>query len=247
MYTVTTSEGGRELTRDPAGPVSGWKLRLYQVFWLIAMALSCSYFPGRVEGRDNLPAEGAYILAPIHRSYIDWLVVARVTRRRLRYMAKDELWKYKRLGKFFELLGVFPVHRAAADREAFRRAEAVLAQGEPLVLFPEGTRQHGPLVQPLRDGAAYLALRAGVPVVPVGLGGTERLMPRGSSFPRPGKVRIVIGTPILPADFGAVPGRHRVSRSAARNLSAALHEAVQVSFDSAQAQLGGAEPAPAGD
>jgi 1-acyl-sn-glycerol-3-phosphate acyltransferase len=241
MYTVTVDD-------DPAGPVSGWRLRLYQVCWLIAVGLSRTYFPGRVEGREYLPAEGPYVLAPVHRSYVDWLVVARVTRRRLRYMAKAELWKVKSVGHFFELLGAFPVHRAAADREAFKRAEAVLAGGEPLVLFPEGTRQHGAVVQPLRDGATYLALRAGVPIVPVGIGGTERRMPKGSSFPRPGRVHIVIGAPILPADFArtgsesspgdAVPGRQRVSRAAARKMSTELQEAVQGCFDSAQARLG---------
>ncbi|MEY4251507.1 MAG: hypothetical protein RL691_388, partial [Actinomycetota bacterium] len=67
-------------------------------------------------------------------------------------------------------LGAFPVTRGSADREALKRCIAVLEAGEPLVLFPEGTRQSGPIVQPLFDGAAYVAVKAGVPIIPVGIG-----------------------------------------------------------------------------
>ena len=70
--------------------------------------------------------------------------------------------------------------RGSADREALRRCVAVLEAGEPLVLFPEGERKSGPTVQPLFDGAVYVALRAGVPIVPVGIGGSERVMPKGA-------------------------------------------------------------------
>jgi 1-acyl-sn-glycerol-3-phosphate acyltransferase len=258
VYTVTDRHGPRRTVPHAAleGPVSGWRLRLYQVCWFILVVLvGRLYFPGRVEGAENLPTEGAYILAPVHRSYVDWLVVARVTRRRLRFITKDEVWRVRWVGRFIEILGAFPVHRGTADREAFNRAAAILNGGEPLVLFPEGSRQHGPDVMPLLDGAAYLALRSSVPIVPVGIGGTERRMPKGSAVPRPGRVHVIVGPPILPADFApsdqpdhadpsgdGVRGRkrhaHRVSRSAARKLSAALHDEVQACFDAAQARLG---------
>jgi 1-acyl-sn-glycerol-3-phosphate acyltransferase len=126
------------------------------------------------------------------------------------------------------------VHRGTADREAFNRSVGALEGGEPLVLFPEGTRRTGLVVEPLLDGAAYLALRAGVPIVPVGIGGTERRMPRGSAFPRPGRVKIVIGPPLRPA--GAQGGR--VSRAATRQLSAELRVRIQECFDRAQMRLG---------
>lgn len=251
MYSVTD---GKPTAEDAAGPVSGWRLWLYRVCWFISVILvGRVYFPGKVEGAENLPEEGAYILAPVHRSYVDWLVVARVTRRRLRFITKDEVWKVKWVGRFIEILGAFPVHRGTADREAFNRAAGVLEGGEPLVLFPEGSRQHGPDVKPLLDGAAYLALRANVPIVPVGIGGSEQRMPKGKAVPRPGRVHIVVGRPILPADFvrpeqaeaaaaagdgGRKRHPHRVSRSSARKLSAALHDEVQECFDAAQRRLG---------
>jgi 1-acyl-sn-glycerol-3-phosphate acyltransferase len=223
-------------------PVHGWRLALYRVCWEISVGLSRLYFPGRVEGRENLPAEGPYVLAPVHRSYVDWLVVARVTRRRLRYIAKDSLWKSRQLGWFIELLGAFPVHRGTADREAFHKCLEVLEAGEPLVLFPEGTRRSGPVVEQVLDGAAYLALRAGAPVVPVGIGGSERRMPKGSALPRPGRIYIVVGEPIHPAQWASRKGNGqpggRVSRSATRALSAAVRWHVQACFDQAQSRLG---------
>lgn len=217
------------------GPPRGWRRLLFRLCRTIAMALSCAYFPGGVEGIEHLPAEGPYILAPVHRSYVDWLIVARVTRRRLRFITKDEVFRWEWLSRFIQLLGAFPVHRGSADREAFNRSVGALEGGEPLVLFPEGTRRSGLVVQPLLDGAAYLALRAGVPIVPVGIGGTERRMPRGSAFPRPGRVKIVIGPP-LAAGGGGSAGR--VQRSATRELSAQLRGRIQECFDRAQLRLG---------
>jgi 1-acyl-sn-glycerol-3-phosphate acyltransferase len=217
------------------GPPTGWRLAVFHLCRIIAMALSCSYFPGKVEGLEHLPREGAFVLAPVHRSYVDWLIVARVTRRRMRYIGKDALWRWAWLGRFIELLGAFPVHRGTADREALNRSIGALEGGEPLVLFPEGSRRSGSVVQPLLDGAAYLALRANVPIVPVGLGGTEHHMPKGSHFPRPGRVKIVIGPPLRPE--GGERGS-RVSRGATRRLSAELRMRIQECFDRAQLRLG---------
>ncbi|HEV2361109.1 MAG TPA: lysophospholipid acyltransferase family protein [Acidimicrobiales bacterium] len=240
------------MSLEPAGPsvapVKGWQRALYRVCWTIAVGLSRAYLPGKVEGRENLPQAGPFILAPIHRSYLDWLVVARVTRRRMRYISKDAVWKVKAVGRFVELLGAFPVHRGTADRDAFNRCVEVLEGGEPLVLFPEGSRRTGPTVDSVLDGAAYLALRVGVPVVPVGIGGSERLMPKGAKFPKPGRITIVIGKPIDPAGWkpASEPGARadgsragkRVPRSAIRGMSVAVRLRVQEEFDLSQRRLG---------
>ena len=192
------SETQRPAPATP-GPPSRGELLLYKAARAFAVGISRLYLPGRVVGRENLPATGAYLLAPVHRSYVDWLIVGRVTgRRRMRFIAKAEIWRSKIVGRILETLGVFPVNRSGADREALERCHEVLAGGEPLVMFPEGTRRSGPLVSDLREGVAYLALRAGVPVVPIGIGGSEKAMPRGSAIPRPHRVEVVIGRPIWP-------------------------------------------------
>lgn|GEM_PF-252153 len=243
--TAAGAPGPRAATPPPAAtntasapvrPATRRELRFYATCRVIAVGLSRLYFPGRVVGAENIPASGAFILAPIHRSYVDWLIVARVTKRRLRYIAKSEVWKVKAVGRLLETLGAFPVQRGAADREAFNRALQVLEAGEPLVLFPEGGRCLGPVIGDLREGAAYLALRAGAPIVPVGLGGAEQAMPKGSLFPRPRRIAVVVGEPILPGPGGQGDGKRpgRVARSATHALSERLRQELQVVFDVAE-------------
>jgi 1-acyl-sn-glycerol-3-phosphate acyltransferase len=96
-------------------------------------------------------------------------------------------------------------------------AEEVLRQGHALVLFPEGTRKEGRSVHTLHDGAMFVAARTGATVVPVGIGGSDKAMPLGAKLPRPAKIRIVIGKPILPPVSDG-----RVSRSAISSKSEAL-------------------------
>jgi 1-acyl-sn-glycerol-3-phosphate acyltransferase len=187
-----------------------------------------------VEGREHVPAHGAFVLAPVHRSNMDTPYASASTYRRLRFMGKDSLWKGKAAGWFLSALGGFPVSRGTADREALRRCSEVLAAGEPLVVFPEGERKSGPVVAPLFEGAAYLAARAGVPVVPVGIGGSERVMPKGARVIRPRKVAIVIGAP-MEADSSAGA---RVPRAAIHELTERLHEELQQLFDLAQIRAG---------
>ena len=196
----------------------------------------------RIEGREHLPATGGYVLAPVHRSYIDTPISSCLTRRRLRFMGKDTLWKYGWSGWTLSALGGFPVSRGTADREALRRCVAVLEGGEPLVLYPEGERKSGPVVQPLFDGAVYVAVKAGVPIVPVGIGGSERVMPKGAKFIYPRKVRVIIGAPIAaPTSPG---GTSRVPRSAVTSMSDELHTTLQRLFDAAQIAAGTPNPPP---
>ncbi|MEA3214743.1 MAG: CMP/dCMP kinase, partial [Acidimicrobiia bacterium] len=111
----------------------------------------------RVEGKEKVPKAGGFILAPVHRSNLDTPIAAAVTRRPLRYMGKDSLWKANRFFAWvLSALGGFPVARGTADREALRRCQVILEAGQVLVLFPEGTRKFGPRVEELYDGPAFL-------------------------------------------------------------------------------------------
>lgn len=193
------------------------------------------YWRVEIRGKENVPRSGPFVIAPVHRSNIDTLLAGCLTRRRIRFMGKDSLWKYRWTGSLFSSLGAFPVHRGTPDREALRTCEAALRGGEPVVLFPEGTRQSGPKVQPLFEGAAFVAARAGVPILPVGIGGSEWAMPKGSRRILPVKVAIVVGEPI-PAPARAEGGR--VPRRAIAELSATLHTTLQDLFDQAMEAAG---------
>ncbi|MEY3802551.1 MAG: hypothetical protein RLZZ51_833 [Actinomycetota bacterium] len=202
----------------------------YGLIRCILVGLCRSYFRLRISGKENIPKTGAFILAPIHRSNVDTPIVSATTSRRMRFMGKDSLWKIRPIGVVLSALGGFPVTRGTADLEALKRCLAVLALGEPIVMFPEGTRQFGETIQPLFDGAAYLAIKAGVPIVPVGIGGTQDVMQKGSKMIYPKKCTMIIGRPIFPPQ--STTGR--LPRTATTELTAQLKTALQELFDAAQ-------------
>jgi 1-acyl-sn-glycerol-3-phosphate acyltransferase len=207
----------------------------YRVLHVVLVALCKVWFRAEVHGREKLPKHGPFVVAPVHRSNIDFLLVALIRPNRMRYMGKASIWKYKLPGRFFNMLGAFPVHRGHADRAALRTCMEIIEHGEPLVMFPEGTRQQGPVVQPVYDGTAYVAARTGVPLVPLGIGGSEQVMPKGSKFIWPRKVVLVVGDPI-PMPKG--DGSGRVPRRVIRELTTELHDSVQVVFDEARQRAG---------
>lgn len=204
-------------------------MTLYRVARALLVALSRTLFRLRIVHGERVPPSGAYVLAPSHRSYLDTPFVAAVTRRRIRFMGKKELWSKGWSAKLFTALGAFPVERDTPDRAALRQSMDAVQGGEPLVIFPEGTRRTGPTIVELHDGAAYVAARTGVPVVPVGIGGSEDILARGRKIPRFKRVVVVVGEPIEPPSRGAA-----VKRSEVADLTARLEKALQLVFDEAE-------------
>ena len=146
----------------------------------------------------------------------------------MRYMGKDSLWKSSRLGALF--IAARAPSRCTGAAPTARRCAArieVIEAGEPLVMFPEGTRQAGPVVEQLFEGAAYVATRTGVPIVPVGIGGSERAMPKGSKLLRPVKLHVVVGPALRPkpaggGQAGLPPRGPRAHRAAPHRAPAAV-------------------------
>jgi 1-acyl-sn-glycerol-3-phosphate acyltransferase len=151
------------------------------------------------------------------------------------FLGKDGLWKHKIGAWFFDMMGGYPVHRGTVDRAALRQCINVVQNGEGLILFPEGTRQAGPVVCELMEGAAYIASKAGVPILPIGIGGTEQAMPVGSKMIYPVKLHYEIGPPI-PAPMGEDGGR--ATREQLHATTAHLKAELQRVFDVARAKAG---------
>jgi 1-acyl-sn-glycerol-3-phosphate acyltransferase len=212
---------------------------LYHFVRWVVVGFCRAFWAMTVDGTEHVPRTGPFILSPVHRSNIDTPVVGAVTRRRLRYMGKDTMWKYRWSAWFFTTMGGFPVHRGAADREALRRCMEVIDAGEPLVMFPEGTRQSGPVVEHLHDGPAFVAARTGAPIVPVGIGGSEPAMPKGARMIRPVRLHLEIGEPIWPQP--REPGG-RVPRRVVRELTDDLRDELQRLFDLAQEKVARPNP-----
>jgi len=211
---------------------SRWDHFVYTVFRTVICGITRLVTRVTIEGQENLPTTGAYILAPVHRSYVDTPITACVTRRRIRFMGKQEVWENKRAGWLASTLGAFPVARGKADREALKHCITALEGGEPLVLFPEGERKDGPIVQPLFDGASYVAARAGVPIVPIGIGGSAKVMPRHAKMIHPSKVHVIIGKPIHVERTAT----GRVARTSISAVTAELSSELQRLFTEAESR-----------
>jgi 1-acyl-sn-glycerol-3-phosphate acyltransferase len=166
-------------------PVLYWTLRAILVpFFLL-------YFRLARIGREHLPRKGPLLLAANHRSFLDPFVIGTLVRRPVYYMAKRELFEHRIVAWLLNGLGAFPVDRGAGDKDAMSTARAILARGDCVVIFPEGTRTRpGPLGDP-RRGVGRLALETGVPVAPIAVIGSENVR-RGWRI-RPRKVRIRVG------------------------------------------------------
>ena len=210
---------------------------VYRVLRVVVHLVNRLYWRVEVDrvSAAAVPAEGPVILAPVHRSFIDFFIVSEVTRRKLFYMAKDDLWSSRRFGSFLESLGGFPVNRLGTDRLALDRAQEVFERGDALILFPEGTRRAGAVVEDIHEGAAFLAARTGAPIVPIGIGGSYRAMPKGSRMVRPVKIYVSVGAPLAPPPRSE---RGRVPRSQVHRLTTELQAALQELTDAAEARAG---------
>ncbi|MCL5973800.1 MAG: 1-acyl-sn-glycerol-3-phosphate acyltransferase [Actinobacteria bacterium] len=201
---------------------NAFERRFYQGAQRIVEGWNRRYWLTTVHYEEEMPAP-PYILAPTHRSNIDTLLVGSITRDPMTYMAKSGVFANPVFAKLARLLGGFPVERDGTDREAVEIAQAALLSGSSLVVFPEGTRRRGAAVENLEEGASYLALKTGVPIIPVGIAGSERAMPVGSSFIYPSLIAIEVGPALFPLSVrtGEIAGA-RMRRSEITRLTTRL-------------------------
>ncbi|WP_407676018.1 lysophospholipid acyltransferase family protein [Phycicoccus flavus] len=184
----------------------------YRAGHLAVAPLAMLLWRPTVTGRENVPREGGVILASNHLSFIDSFAIPIVAPRPVSFLAKSDYFTGTGLGGavrrgFFEAIESIPVdrHSSRAAQESLDAALEVLRAGRAFGIYPEGTRSRDGRLYKGRAGVAWLALTAGVPVVPVGLVGTDRVQPVGSSFPRPATVRVSFGTPIRPEPYADEP------------------------------------------
>ena len=208
-----------DVRRGTLGPIAFKVVRrcCYALLWLL--------FGYRVEGAERVPREGAFILVANHLHNIDPIVVAVSCPRPVHFMAKRELFAIPVVGRVIRAVGAFPVDRGKMDRSALRRAEAILAQGVGLGMFPEGTRSRTGALAPAMPGAGMLALRSDVPIVPVAVTGSDTLPLNGRGRGRWHRgVRVQIGQPfrlVPPADgsrLGAAEASEQMLRKVAELL-----------------------------
>ena len=164
----------------------------------------------RVEGIENLPAQGPVIIAPNHLSFADPLLLGVSMPRGAYYMASDEVFRIPLLGALSRWLRGFPVRQDSPDRRALRFTQELMERGEAVVAFPEGHISHDGRLQPIQPGMVMGAMHSGAPVVPVALIGSNDFVPYRQWRPRRvGKPMIVrFGRPITADELsGGLKGR----------------------------------------
>jgi len=218
---VTTDEGGArqdahrrpqvEAGGDPPGvrrlpramgrlpiyvPEDPW---FYKVARVVLPTTLSQLYHLRTSGTEHLPARGPAIVAINHQSDFDPPFIGVSFPRPLCFMAKSELFEHAWFRWMIEHLGAFPIHRGESDREALRRSLEVLAAGQVLLMFPEGTRFEDGRVHPFAPGVGLLAVRSGAPVIPAAMKGTDRIRRDGRL--RLASVRLAAGPPVALDDL----------------------------------------------
>ena len=204
---------------------------IYQVLNAVVPPVAKLVWRPTVHGLEHVPMTGGVLLASNHLSFADSMVIPIVVPRRVSFLAKSDYFTGTGLKgalskAYFEGMGMLPVDRddTKAAMASLDVALEVLGRGEAFGIYPEGTRSRDGRVYRGRTGVAHLALTAGVPVVPVGLVGTEKLQPVGARFPRVVPVTVSFGAPIhVTGRYDGVPlGRAR--REVTDEIMAAIQE-----------------------
>lgn len=172
-----------------------------------------------VSGAEHIPVGGPAVLAVNHRSQIDPIVVAAAVPRRCTFLAAAELITMPVLGALVRPFRLVPVERGRFDRRAIQECVACLERGEALVVFPEGKISTDGNLQPAHEGLAFIAARARVPVIPIGIAGTYEVWPLGTRIPHRGRITVRIGEAIVPLE---APTRRDQSALTARVMDAII-------------------------
>lgn len=170
-------------------PIYRWGHRLTNIFCKTMGHLE-------VQGVHHIPKEGGVLLVSNHVSFLDPVIVGSAANREIHFMARSTAFDIPGIGKLISMYNAYPVNRGAPDLGALRKTISLLKAGNVVLMFPEGTRSVDGTLGKARDGACFIADRAGVPTIPVFHSGAERMLPRSSKRLRRAKLRVTFGEPL---------------------------------------------------
>lgn len=169
----------------------------YKIIYLLLIPTMKLLYRYTIYGKQNIPQKGPVILTANHMSYLDPIMIALAAGpRTVNFMGKESLLKIPLFGSFLRALNTFPVKKDVADKAAIVKSLKILSQGEVLLIFPEGTRHRNGVLGPAYPGVASIALKTGTPIVPIGIIGTDKVLPDGGKMFRFPKLKARIGKAI---------------------------------------------------
>lgn len=194
------------------------------------------FYDFHIEGRENVPEDEGVLIACNHRSYADPVFITMPMRKKVRYMAKEELFKNPLFGRFITMLGAFPIRRGAGDMTVINDCVEMLRSGQNVMIFPEGTRQHENKVGRGKTGAALIAARSGADVLPMGIVFEGKLHFRG-------KVTLKVGKVIHSEEIYAAEGDRKALNAAKKRIMDAITELVEGGRDDTASDVTASETA----
>ena len=168
----------------------------YRIVKIFLYALFKVFYGLEAFGLENIPKEGGFIMAANHASYFDPPVLGGVSTRRVRFMAREGLFNIPVFRTFIKIFS-FPVRRDKPHPSAIKEAVSRLRRGELIVMFPEGRRSVDGSLLGAKRGLGVIAAMSRIPVVPTFIKGTEKALPVGARFPRPSKITVIFGAPLV--------------------------------------------------
>jgi len=168
-------------------------ITVYVVYWLFKI-----FFSLKVKGLENIPHKGTFIIACNHASYLDPMAAGCSSRRKINFLAKEELFKNKFFSWYLKKLNVSPLKRYSSDSRALREAIRKLRKGKGLLIFPEGTRSNDGSIREGKIGVSVLSFITKAPVTPCYIKGSYDIWPPNSHFFHKGKLAIFLGKPLDP-------------------------------------------------
>ena len=184
---------------------------LYSVIRFLFKWFYLFLFNIKIEGGENIPETGGAIIASNHISNFDPVTLGFCIKRKLRFMAKEELFKFKPFAVFLKSLGAFPVRRGRRDKAAIGNAAEVLNDGNLLVVFPEGTRSKSGKLGEYKSGALLLAYKTEIPIIPVAIIAKKKYVLFSG-------VRVVFGKPVTVTDLNVAQARSKELKNACMRL-----------------------------
>ena len=209
----------------------------YDVTKLLCWLVFRFRFGLEVSGREHVPKHGAFIVASNHVSYLDPPLVGVACPRRLRFMARADLYGSRRLAAFLHGVRGISLKRDEPDLHAVRQALACLRRGDPVAIFPEGGRQLSGALGAAKRGVGLLAIAAQVPIIPALVQGTFQALPPGATGLQPSKIRVAFGEPIPYTNGSLSLQERRQAGAAGKERQEALAAAVTSQWRRLQEQL----------